>query len=345
MSRESARNVSGKLPLRLAARLALATKTLGWTLRTVLDVAGHLLDERLHSWRKVRRRTYQTVLAFDVFMKQLTTTRPDFATFFTNHVASAMHRYWAASFPGDFRELGYPQDWIERFSGEIDFAMSRFDTLLGRLLRFVDANPEYVLWIASSMGQAAADGRPVETQVYLTDPARLMQAAGIASSDWQLQPAMAPRISVFVATEASTRFREFLTTLEVAGKPAAFDERERGFFNLAFGSSNVPPDRQFVRMREERRPFDEVGLSVVDIEDRAGSNGYHVADGILLSYDPLDRKGDASRTVIETTDVAPEILRFFDLEPQEYMSQRRWFSTERVDQNRRLARSAATAAS
>ena len=43
------------------------------------------------------RRTYQAGLAFDIFINFLQSTKPAFATFFTNHVASSMHRFWAAA--------------------------------------------------------------------------------------------------------------------------------------------------------------------------------------------------------------------------------------------------------
>ena len=38
-------------------------------------------------------------------MKQLELHKPSFSNCFTNHVASAMHRYWAAIFPEDFDDL------------------------------------------------------------------------------------------------------------------------------------------------------------------------------------------------------------------------------------------------
>ena len=37
-------------------------------------------------------------ILFDAFMSSLIREKPDFCTFFTNHVASSMHRFWEASF-------------------------------------------------------------------------------------------------------------------------------------------------------------------------------------------------------------------------------------------------------
>jgi hypothetical protein len=97
MARKSARNVSRRIPWAPALRLLAAAPGLGFRPRTAIDVAGQLASEWRQPWQRVRRRTYQTVLEFDIFMHQLEATRPDFSTFFTNHVASSMHRYWCAS--------------------------------------------------------------------------------------------------------------------------------------------------------------------------------------------------------------------------------------------------------
>ena len=143
------------MPWRGALQLLVNAPALGFKLPTLVDVAGQLVSERIKHWRRVRRRTYQVILVFDIFMKYLNKTRPAFSSFFTNHVASSMHRYWAATFPEDYDEFGFDNDWVDMYSHEIDFTMSRFDKFFERLVKFVDANPEYVLWIATSMGQAA----------------------------------------------------------------------------------------------------------------------------------------------------------------------------------------------
>ena len=36
----------------------------------------------------------QAILSFDVYEKYLLKNEPDFTTYFTNHVAGMMHRYW-----------------------------------------------------------------------------------------------------------------------------------------------------------------------------------------------------------------------------------------------------------
>ncbi len=136
MARESSRNVSSKVPWKSALQFLAKAPELGLRFRTFLDIGKQLVSERVKSWKKIRRRTYQTVLAFDVFMKQLQKTQPAFSTFFTNHVASSMHRYWAAAFPEEYRVMGYDEQWINTFSSEIQFTMSKFDEFFWTIVEF-----------------------------------------------------------------------------------------------------------------------------------------------------------------------------------------------------------------
>src|SRR5438876_3741022 len=169
MAGASGRNVDRRVDWRGALRMLASLPDLGLRADTMLRMGGQLVAERVQPWRRTRRRTCQVVLAFDVFMKQLRRTRPAFATFFTNHVASSMHRYWAATFPGDYDEFHITDDWVRTYRNEIDFTMCCFDRFLGRLVRFVERNPEYRLLVASSMGQAATVARHFETQLYITE--------------------------------------------------------------------------------------------------------------------------------------------------------------------------------
>jgi hypothetical protein len=80
MTRESTRNVSSSIALKAGATVLAKWPRLGFKAATFLRIGKHLIDERRRPWVKTRRRTYQVLLAFDVFMKQLTTTRPNFSS-------------------------------------------------------------------------------------------------------------------------------------------------------------------------------------------------------------------------------------------------------------------------
>lgn len=320
MARSSARNVSTEIPFGPALRLLAHAPGLGLRPATLWAAGKQLIQERLRPWRRVRRRTYQAVLAFDIFMRLVEGTRPAFSTFFTNHVASSMHRYWAAAFPGDYERLGYDPPWVVRFGGEIDFTMQRFDGFLGRLLRFVDGDPEHQLWIVSSMGQAATVAERAQSQLYLTDVPRFMAALGLDRSDWQPRPAMAPEVSVRVVAGRREEFRARLRELRIAGKPLQFAEREAGFFCLALGQPDLRPPVP-VELEGRVLGLEELGLENVAIED--DSEAYHVPQGLLLIYDPRERPRSGDRPSVSTLEIAPAILRSLGVEPPAYMEETR----------------------
>ncbi len=171
MSRASARSV-GSVPLGAAAKILLKLPGLGLKPRTAFDLASQLVDERLQNWKRIRRRTYQVVLAFDLFMKELNRKKPQFVTFFTNHVASSMHRYWAARYPSDYDVFGYSDDWRSTYDHEIDWTVGKFDEMLGRLKTFARQNPDYSLWILSSMGQGGNTSRQPDHNAALSGRSR-----------------------------------------------------------------------------------------------------------------------------------------------------------------------------
>lgn len=319
MSRASGRNVSRRIPIDLAARFVLSAPRLGITPRTAASVARQLAAEMITPRVKLRRRTFQSILAFDIFLRQLERTKPDFCTFFTNHVASAMHRYWAATFPQDYPESRYDDAWRAAYRGEIDWTMSAFDRMLARLLDFVDCNPGYSLWIASSMGQAAVDSQQIKRQVLLSDVDRFMAALGFRPGEWERRPAMEPRVIVKVPEARAGEFERLAQSIRIVGRHSiACVNLSQGVFRLHPG---VIQDAQeeYCELESRRLPFSEIGFANVLIEDEAGQSAYHVPEGSLIVYSPSGPRTPAERTQVSTLEIAPAILRTLGVQPPSYM--------------------------
>ncbi len=319
MARDSARNVQQRVPWAAALSFLAAAPGLGLRLTTAIDVGGQLVSERLAEWKKTRRRTYQMVLAFDVFMKQLATQRPDFCTFFTNHVASSMHRYWAATFPQEYGSFGFDEEWVTTYRNEIDFTMNKFDEFLGRLVKFVDRNPEFQIWITTSMGQQATVALPLETQLYVVDLGRLMAALGVSAQHWKAIPAMLPQYNVFVDAHLQHGFEDSLRSLEIDDQPLSWRQSESGFYSLDFGHGNAYLRDNPPRLRGETYSFQDLGLENVKIEDRSGTTAYHIPQGSLLIYDPSDRGEKHGRPTVSALEIAPTILQHFAVPVPAYM--------------------------
>lgn len=316
MARDSARNVSTRVPWDAALRFLAAAPGLGLRPSTAGRLAAQVASERLRPHRRVRRRTSQAELAFDVFSRALVRERPDFSTFFTNHVASSMHRFWAAAYPEDYDEIGYDEEWMATWAGEIDFTMRAADRMLARLFHFVDRNPEWTLVVASSMGQAATTAKPVETQLYATDVARFMAFLGVPSEAWHEQPAMLPQLVVVVSDEHRDAFLERLAGVEIAGAPLAHAVSDGRHVTIDLGHPDLHRGPGTARVDGRETPFIDMGLEATVIEDMTGTSAYHVPAGSLLIHRPELRDAPESARrggQVSTVEVAPWLLANFGL--------------------------------
>ena len=196
----SGRNVSSELPMKEAFNFLTRTLPAGIRGSTLAKIAKQLATERVWRDRTGRRRTIQSLLAFDLFLAQLQTKRPDAAFFFSNHVASSMHRYWPATFTDDYETAKWDDAWVRRFSGELDYTMSEADQMLADLMSFADRNPEYLIFVSGSMGQAAVDdpGKQIRTEVLVRDMAKLLDRLGVQGS-WQRRRTMEPTYTLSFA--------------------------------------------------------------------------------------------------------------------------------------------------
>lgn len=320
MSRASARNVDAGLAKKEAIDLLLKAPGLGLGPATGLKVAGQLLDERRDPAKRMRRRTFQTILSFDIFRKLLRDRQPDFVSVFTNHVASCMHRFWAAAYPDDYDEMGYQPAWIAQFADEIDWSMARFDDALGQVVAFVDRHPEYQLFVLSSMGQAATDALPFKTQLYITDLARFAEGIGLRPDEWSTRPAMLPEVNFVVVPDKVVGMRNLLSTFRIDDKPVSVTEEADGFFSVAVGHPDLHDKPQVAQLGDRDVAFGALGMEIVAAEFGTGTScAYHVPEGIGLRYDPQDAAPDGSRKRLSTLEFAPYVLRNFGIEVPAYM--------------------------
>ena len=320
MARESSRVVSNKIPATEALQFLLKLPDLGFRFKTAAAIAGQLVDEKINKWKVVRRRTYQSVIGFEIFYKQLITKKPDFATFFTNHVASSQHRYWAAAFPEDYENLKLGREWIETYNGEIVYTMKKADQMIGSLLKFVEKNPEYSLWILSSMGQQAVEAREIYTDLFVTNGKKFMDNFQLGTGNYELRPSMVPQFNVQVHVDKRKEFEEKLETLRINGQSIPSRQKADGFYSLDIGLPNLDESKIKIELMGQSIPLLHSGMENVKIQDRCGATAYHIPQGSLLIYDPANGMNGKDLTNISTKDIAPAILRNFNIAVPEYMS-------------------------
>ena len=322
MSRKSGRNVDTGIDMKAASALAVSLPLLGIQPKTLASVAGQLLAERTENWKKNRRRVFQSVLAFDIYLKLVNNKKPSFSTFFSNHVASTMHRYWAATFPDHYDKYNLSNEWKNRFAGEIDYAMNHFNNFFSRLVQFANKNPEYKIVVSSSMGQEATKAEQLSTELYCKNLEKFLKSFNLNQDDWEVKPAMHPQYNFSVNdSEKAQKLEADLNEVYIAGKQLIFRKKEN-FFSINFGHRNL--EDQTFSFKNIPVSLSAAGLFNEQIDDESDGTAYHIPEGCFIVYDPKDTSNKNTRIHgIPTTAITPSFLEHFKLPIPEYMTEAR----------------------
>ncbi len=322
MSRMSGRQVSTAIDWKLVSRIIPTLPRLGLSASTCVAVVRQLVRERINPATKGRRRSIQSLLAFDIFIKELQEKKPAFSTFFTNHVASAQHRFWAALFPEDYSESHYSQEWINRYKHEIEYAMDMADGFVKKLMQFVERERNYLLLVASSMGQEAFNTEPNASYLAIDNFPRFMTGLGFAQTQYEQRSVMMPCYGVALKAECVDQFRQKLDSISIDGKGLTVECHDGGYFLIDFSYTNYEGPRS-LQLDGKEIAFETLGISVTEDEEGAYLSADHQPEGTLLVYDPLDAKTASNppeKEKISVLEIAPSILRQFGIPIPSYMA-------------------------
>jgi hypothetical protein len=319
LARKSAKNVDTGIPFKEVVGNLGSIAQLGFKIDTLTGIGKHLIEEKSDKWKTTRRRTFQSVLSFDVFFKLLKKKKPDFTTFFTNHVASSMHRYWAATFPEEYENQAFGEEWQNTYSNEILYAMDHVDKMLQKIAAFIGDHPEYKLLIASSMGQEPIESEPLESQLLIVDNIKFVEKLGIRDKEeFQVLPAMVPQYNFRINEGVRIFFKNNLENLVINGKPVVYRELSNGHFSIDLGHANL--NKVDIHLNNESINAEEIGLENVEITDKSGATAYHIPEGHLFSFHPSNKESELIDGQILTCDIAPIILNNYGIHRKEYMN-------------------------
>ena len=117
---------------------------------TVSELLFHYINSKFSRKYLSRRSIFQSSITFDSFIHNLEKNNLVFSSYFTNHLAGMMHRYWKDLFPKSFKEKSYLASRFNRYS--IILAMKKADLQIGKLMKYAENNNSDLL-IISGMGQ------------------------------------------------------------------------------------------------------------------------------------------------------------------------------------------------
>lgn len=287
----------------------------GLKLKTLFKLGQHLLKEKQNPDHRTYRSIMQAPVAFDFYEKALLRYKPAFSTFFTNHVAGMMHRYWLQLFPEDF---GSP-DLSERdkfVAQNIIRAMDIADQQIGMLQKIADQHNASLL-ISSSMGQEAIERDEYLGEVRINNLQKLCSAIGYSGSISQ-NLAMQPDFAVtFESKEALKDFRKKVNALRGENGQELIVFKEFGnTLNVSLAASPECLRGKCLYVSGTLTPLEELGIEYI-MRDKG--TAYHQPKGIAIFYH-RHLKANDSRQEIESIEIAPTILTHFKVARPPYMT-------------------------
>jgi hypothetical protein len=315
----SENNFSSDSPLspKMLAATGVDLLRLGLTPKSAYTLAAHLVREQKDERYKSLRPSMQVLPSFDLYWRLHRKHEPRLSIFFTNHVASMMHRFWGDVMPGYTTEHNYVAD--EVFGGFILTAMDFADRQLGTIRKYLASHPQAMLVVAASMGQGPVEIRFTNRGLFvLDDHAQLVSRLGLQPA--KLGRTMYPHLSLVFADEAAAQAAVApLESVTVEGVGSLFtlfrlEGRTVTFaINIALGETGGGFGMSTPLRFRPTGSHSEVSGTPADLgltyRPRVGGDntGYHVPKGMLVAYGS-GVSADPSRKEVDVLDVAPSLL-------------------------------------
>lgn len=261
-----------------------------------VEITKQLLQERINNLYVARRTAFQGVLLWDIFKKLYRVKEPPvFSTFFTNHVASVLHRYWHHIFPEDFGEMY--RDFKKIHYTTILFSLKIVDKVIGDAISLAEINPDITLIFATSMGQEAI--RYTDYEGYsaeLEDVSKLFNVFNIKQSDYKPLLAMVPQVTVQVS---DNRVKDYLfrclnNCFSLSGKKLFTFEEAGKTISITI---HTPSKEDIVSNElvfkqdgvEKKFSWSSCGIKMHKLEE---ATGYHKKEGVLALWGKDIKQGD-----------------------------------------------------
>ena len=253
---------------------------------TILSVLKHLFLELYNPKNKSLRSLMQPILGFDIYFKLLEKEKPHFSTFFTNHVAGMMHRYWKYAFPEDFKSTK-----TKNFHNKsIKKAMKIADKQVGKLLKFCESN-NFELWIISSMGQEAILRDNDFPEIYLSKIDKVISSIGLNPSSYKLLPAMQPDLCINCKDQVSLSILlENIQKIKDLNGVKIFKPRYKNDgLNVNISIQHSLKAYKVQKFLIEGETFLAEDLNIEFVKRDIGT-GYHSKKGIYIGYGNKSKK-------------------------------------------------------
>lgn len=289
------------------------------TKKSALSALIQILKEKINRKYKTRRSIMQNVFSFDLYLLNMYKYKPSFSTYFTNHVAGMMHRYWKYLFYEDFN---LDESSIDKFhSNSILKAMHLADRNLKKLMKFSNLNG-YDLLMVSSMGQSFIDRGEYVPEITLKDFKKFLNCLNLNEDSYTLLPAMYPDYCIQSKDHESMNLlrQNIKKLLDESGEQFLVERYEPvGLrINLILKlSENIV---KFKKCKFFKKCFNlkELGLEIIK---RDIGTGYHIPEGIFCWWSKNNKMINNYKLskAIDTRTICPTILKLYGIDIPQYM--------------------------
>ncbi len=279
----------------------------------------HIFKEQINSKYKTRRSILQNVFSFDLYLRNIYKFKPTFSTYFTNHVAGMMHRYWKYLFFEDFQ---LNESEVDQFhSKSIIKAMHLANNNLKKLINFANMTGHNIL-IVSSMGQSFIDRGDYTPELFLKNFKNLIKALKLENNSFKLLPAMHPDYCIEAKDiDSLYSLRRVIKDLKDENNNQIFIERYKPVglkINFIFNLSSSAPITNSVKYLDKIFDLNVFGIELIE---RDIGTGYHIPEGIFcwLGKDQNIIKINDLAEKVDTRQICPTILELYGIEIPNYM--------------------------
>lgn len=279
----------------------------------------HIFKEQINSKYKTRRSNLQNVFSFDLYLKNIYKFKPTFSTYFTNHVAGMMHRYWKYLFFEDFELNEFEVDKFH--SKSIIKAMHLANNNLKKLINFAKISGHNIV-IVSSMGQSFIDRGEYTPELFLNNFKNLIKALKLDNNSFKLLPAMHPDYCIEAKdSDSLCVLRRVIKLLRDENDNQIFLERYKPVglkINFIFNLSSSASITNSVKYLDKNFDLKVFGLELIE---RDIGTGYHIPEGIfcwLGKHQDIFQMNDLKEK-IDTRRICPTILNLYGIEIPNYM--------------------------
>lgn len=252
------------------------------SLKVIFKLFIHLLCEIIEKRFKKRRSLLQPVLGFDIYKKLVLKYEPSFSTFFTNHVAGIMHRYWRDSFPEEFENKN-PNSNDEIFNKiSLIKAMDIVDSQIGFLHKLQEKRGGEI-WILSAIGQEAVQNK-FKKDLIIDRNTTLYKFLGLPKNSFTFLPSMHPDFNIKCKSNYFLKkLRDLFSNIKDIDGNLIFKERykpTKNTINFITESTDKIVETEEIYFLGKKYPLKELGLKLIN---RDIGTAYHNKKGIFIS--------------------------------------------------------------